>query len=328
MEALLNALRAAAEPTRLRLLNLCGHAELTVTELTQILGQSQPRVSRHLKLLCDAGLVNRLREGSWAFFRLASDGMPAELARQLLDQMPDTDQTLARDLERLDQVRRARAESAAAYFRANAADWDKIRSLYVDDSEVERALVGLTTGRSIDTFVDVGTGTGRLLAVLGPQARVATGLDLSREMLAIARNNIDTQELRHCSVRHGDMYQLPFGNGDADLVTIHQVLHYAEDPAEAIAEAGRVLRPGGRMIIVDFAPHAIESLRDEHAHRRLGFSDAEVERWVNEAGLELTETRHLEGDPLTVCLWAADRPGAAAPQVAAKLGDADPRNIQ
>ncbi|BBK33610.1 ArsR family transcriptional regulator [Allostella humosa] len=313
MEHLLNGLRAAAEPTRLRVLALCAHGELTVSELTQILGQSQPRVSRHLKLLCEAGLLDRFREGTWAFFRVAAGPGAGDLARMLVDRIPDTDETVARDLQRLSAVKANRAEMAAAYFRANAATWDRVRSLYVDEREVEAALLQLLPLPEVGDLLDVGTGTGRIVELLGRRGVRAVGVDSSRDMLGMARANLERADLRHCQVRFADAYQLPMAAGSFDAVTIHQVLHYLDDPGEAIAEAARVLRPGGRLIIADFAPHELDQLRSEHAHRRLGFSDAEIAHWLRAAGLEPATPLRLPGDPLTVVLWPARRPRGDAP---------------
>lgn len=307
MDQVLMALRAAAEPTRLRLLALCAAGELTVSELTEILGQSQPRVSRHLKLLCDAGLLDRFREGSWVFYRLAERARAGELARLLVGLMPQDDAVLALDRDRLATIKRQRAEQATAYFRANAAQWDRIRSLYVADGEVEAALQTLLPVHGVRDLLDIGTGTGRMLEIFGPRVERAIGVDLSREMLAVARVNLERANLRNCSIRHADMYQLPLPGGSFDAVVIHQVLHYAERPDQVIAEAARVLRPGGRLVIVDFAPHELEFLRSEHAHRRLGFADAEITGWCRAAGLEPEAVRHLPGNPLTVSLWPALR---------------------
>ncbi|MGE5503412.1 MAG: ArsR/SmtB family transcription factor [Actinomycetota bacterium] len=308
MDDVLAGLRAAAEPTRLRLLSLCAQGDLTVTELTHILGQSQPRVSRHLKLMCEAGLLDRFPEGAWVFYRLAARGVGADLARALLALLPAGDSRLAHDQHRLDGVRAARAERAQAYFRDNAEQWDRIRSLHVDDREVGAALLSVFAGRRIRDLVDMGTGTGRILELLGPHVDSAVGVDLSREMLAVARANIERASLRNCMVRQGDITQLPLPADSADAVTIHQVLHYAADPAAVVAEAARVLRPGGVLAIVDFAPHDLESLRESHAHRRLGFADAEVEGWLAGAGLVPQSPIRLPGKPLTVVVWRAHRP--------------------
>lgn len=307
MDILLSGLRAAAEPSRLRLLALCAHAELTVSELVQILGQSQPRVSRHLKLLCEAGLLDRFREGTWAFYRLSEKGRCAELARVLIDLIPEDEATLALDLQRLEAVKRANSDRAAEYFRRNAEGWDKIRSLHIAEDAVETALRNLFPMAGMKDFLDIGTGTGRVLELFGPRVERGIGIDMSREMLALARANLQKADLRNCQVRRGNMYQLPFSDESFDGIVIHQVLHFAEDPAEAIAEAGRALRPGGRLVVVDFAPHSEEMLRQEHAHRRLGFTDSEVNRWFELAGLSPDKTVTLEGEPLTVCLWSATR---------------------
>ena len=325
MDSLLATLRAVAEPTRLRLLALCAQGELTVTELTQILGQSQPRVSRHLKLLCDAGLLTRFREGTWVFYALA-DGVGAEpggVGRLIAGLVPQDDPQIVLDRTRLDAIKRARAESAEAYFRSNAAHWDRIRSLHVDETEVENAIVDALPPGSVGDLLDIGTGTGRILVLLADRIDRGVGVDLSRDMLAVARANLEAAGLLNCQVRHADMYQIPFPDDSFDTVTIHQVLHYADNPALVITEAARVLRPGGRLAMVDFAPHALEDLRTEHAHRRLGFADPEVEEWMHHAGLSPGAVRQLPGDPLTVSLWLAEKPpGAGRPRTPATAADA------
>jgi ubiquinone/menaquinone biosynthesis C-methylase UbiE len=319
MDELLAALRAAAESTRLRLLVLCARGELTVSELAQILGQSQPRVSRHLKLLCDAGLLDRFREGSWVFYRLSAGTAASGLARQLVSGCGDGDRTVALDLQRLAAIKRQRAEIATAYFRENAAQWDRIRSLYIDEREVEAALGDIIAAAQPNDLLDIGTGTGRVLEVLGPQVGHALGIDQSREMLAVARVNLEGAGLANGTVRLGDMYQLPLPDAVFDAAVIHQVLHYAERPGDAIAEAARVLRPNGVLVVVDFAPHMLEFLREEQAHRRLGFADSEVAEWCRAAGLDPAPARHLAGDPLTVVIWTAFRREAlAVPQRGAR----------
>jgi ArsR family transcriptional regulator len=309
MERILAGMRAAAEPTRLRLLAICAYAELTVTELTQILGQSQPRISRHLKLLCDAGLLSRFREGTWAFYRVAEEGACAELARLLIDLLPEDDTVLGLDLQRLEAIKAARSKAAADYFHANARHWDEIRSLYVPEIDVEAALVRLLGEGEIGDFLDIGTGTGRILETLAPRVRRGVGIDLSHEMLRVARARLEEIGIRNCQVRHGDFYNLSVAGASFDVAVIHQVLHFVEDPAAAIAEAARVLRPGGRLLVVDFAPHGEDFLRAEHQHRWLGFDDAEIARWFLAAGLESAPVARLEGAPLTVVIWQARRPG-------------------
>ena len=306
METFLTRLRAAAEPTRLRLLSLCASAELTVSEITQILGQSQPRVSRHLKLLCDAGLLGRNREGTWAFYRLAQ-GSAGDLAQSLIDQIPSDDPTIMRDHDRLAAIIKQRAEAAAEYFRQNAGRWTEIRSLHVPEEDVEAALMDCFRDFSIETYLDIGTGTGRLLELLGPTAMNALGVDLSHEMLNMARTVLEKSGLENCQVRLADMYNLPMEAASQDAVTLHQVLHYADDPAAVLTEAARVMKKGGRMVVIDFAAHTEESLRKDHAHRHLGFETKEISTWFGEAGLKPEPPVTLEGTPLSVTLWPGTR---------------------
>jgi ArsR family transcriptional regulator len=316
MDDLLAALRAGAEPTRLRIVALLAKGELTVSELVRTLGQSQPRISRHLKLLTEAGLLTRHREGSWVFHRLADDGPGAEVARHLNALLPQggdpgadgsPDRVLARDLDRLAEVKRAREEAAAGYFRDNAERWDKLRSLHVDDAEVEKVIGRMLPRTGIGNLLDLGTGTGRILEFLFPRAERGTGIDLSREMLSVARANLERAGCENCHVRQGDLYQLPFPAASFDAITIHQVLHYLDEPAAAIAEAARVLTPGGRLVVIDFLPHQLENLRDEHNHRRLGFAEAEIEGWFDKTDLTAVESERLTGDPLTVAVWLAEK---------------------
>jgi DNA-binding transcriptional ArsR family regulator len=219
-------LKAAGEETRLRLLALLAEAELTVTELTEILRQSQPRISRHLRLLAESGLVVRFREGSWAFFRLPEHGDKAELARTLAALLDPDDRVMARDRERLAAVRAARATAAQAYFREHAAEWDRIRRLHAADAAVEAEIQQALADRPFRSLLDLGTGTGRMLELLGPGLERGLGIDLSLDMLALARARLDRAGLRHCSVRHGDIYDLALPRDSFDVVIVHQVLHY------------------------------------------------------------------------------------------------------
>ena len=311
MELLLQGLRAAAEPTRLRLLALCAHAELTVTELTQILGQSQPRVSRHLKLLCEAGLLERHREGTWAYYRLADASECSHLARTLVDLVPVCDDALTRDLGRLGAIKQARAAAAADYFRANADRWDEIRSLYVPEAEVEAALLNAIGDGPINDFLDIGTGTGRILEIFASRIKRGTGIDLSHEMLQIARAKLEEAGHRHCQVRHGDMYNLQLPASEFDVLVVHQVLHYAQNPAAVIFEASQTLRPGGKLLVVDFSTHDQEFLRTDHQHRWLGFEREQVSAWCTAAGLQVQAPIELAGRSLTVLIWLAVREGVA-----------------
>jgi ubiquinone/menaquinone biosynthesis C-methylase UbiE len=309
-EALNTALKAAGEETRLRVLALLAEAELTVSDLTDILRQSQPRISRHLKLLVEAGLVERFREGTWAFFRLAEHGAGADVARALIERLEPGDQTVRRDHERLASVRQARAAAAQAYFRAHAAEWDRIRKLHVADEAVEEAIRAALSEKPFRSLLDLGTGTGRMLEMFGPDIERGLGLDLSLDMLFLARDRLERAGLRNCSVRQGDIYDLPLANGSFDVVILHQVLHFLDDGARAIREAARVLRPGGRLLVVDFAPHEQEFLREQFAHRRLGFAPETVTQWITASGLEPVMHKSLAPEPgseskIAVSLWLA-----------------------
>ncbi|MEM6490535.1 MAG: metalloregulator ArsR/SmtB family transcription factor [Pseudomonadota bacterium] len=308
IDAFLAAMRALAEPTRLRIAALCAATELTVTELTQILGQSQPRVSRHLKVLVEAGALRRRTEAGWAFYGLDAAASGGAVARGVLALAPTDASDLAADRARLDTIQAERAARAQAYFEANAPRWDEIRALHVDEAEVERAVLAAAPAGPIGRFIDIGAGTGRLLSLLAPRTVEAIGVDVSHAMLEVARTQLAANGVANATLRLADMYRLPLDDGACDLAAIHQVLHFADKPAAAIAEAARVLKPGGRLIVVDFAPHDEERLRDEHAHRRLGFAPDAVAGWCAAAGLDPQPAVALPGGTLTVLVWAADRP--------------------
>ena len=329
MDHLLSILRAAGDASRLRLLCILRRAELTVSELTQIVGQSQPRVSRHLKVLCDAGLLERFKEGSWVFYRMVESGIGAEFGQAILNLSPICDDIFRGDQECLDAVRRARAATAAEFFKANAPDWERIRSLHAPEKDVEAAILRALAAAPIDSILDVGTGTGRMLELCAPHIKHGIGIDLSAEMLTIARDRLERIGANHCQVRLADLYRLRFRSATQeagfDAALFHQVLHYLDDPQRAVAEVARVLKPGGRLIIADFAPHQLEFLRVELAHRRLGFADREVESWFAAARLDLVsaeavapsvdEVHSIDGK-LTVKIWIAAKASAIA-QVAA-----------
>lgn len=310
----LNAtLKAAGDGTRLRILCLLDEAELTVSELTEILRQSQPRISRHLKLLVEAGLVDRFREGAWAFFRRTAHGPAAAVAGRLVASLDPTDPTIARDRERLAVVRSVRVKAAQDYFRRHAADWDRIRRLHAADDTVETEIRALLGDRPFRSLLDLGTGTGRILEMFAPEIERGLGVDLNREMLAFARSRLDHAGIRNCSVRQGDIFDLAIPRDSFDVIVIHQVLHFLDDGGRAIREATRVLRPQGRLLVVDFAPHELEFLREEYAHRRLGFAPDTVTQWMHQAGLEGVVHRSLAPEPgsgrqIAVSLWLAHDP--------------------
>jgi ubiquinone/menaquinone biosynthesis C-methylase UbiE len=310
----LNAtLKATGDGTRLRILCLLGEAELTVSELMEILRQSQPRISRHLKLLVEAQLIERFREGSWAFFRRAEHSPAAGVAQALTDALDPTDPIIARDRERLASVRAARVRAAQDYFRRHAAEWDRIRRLHAADDAIEAEIRALLMDRPFRSLLDLGTGTGRILELFSSEIERGLGVDLNREMLAFARSRLDHAGIRNCSVRHGDIFDLAIPRDSFDVVIIHQVLHFLDDGGRAIREASHVLRPQGRLLVIDFAPHDLEFLRDEYAHRRLGFSPDTVTQWMEQAGLEGVVHKTLAPEPgsgrrIAVSLWLAHDP--------------------
>jgi ArsR family transcriptional regulator len=308
LDLTLNVLRAAAEETRLRILALLTEGELSVSDLTDILGQSQPRISRHLKLLVEADLIERHREGAWAFFRLTDRGAALSIVRPMLDSLDRSEPRLLEDRTRLDAVRAQRSQAAQAFFSRLAPEWDRLRSLHAPETVVEAAVIEALGSRPIRNLVDLGTGTGRMLQLLAPRADRTVGLDASHAMLSVARANLEKVGLRGIELRQGDIYAPPFPRDTFDLVIIHQVLHYLDDPARAIREAARLVAPGGRILVVDFAPHSLEFLREKQAHRRLGFAPVQVAGWLDEAGLDCPLNREIappkKGDErLTVSLW-------------------------
>ena len=308
MDLLLTQLRAAAEPTRLRLLALCGRQPLCVTDLCAVLGQSQPRLSRHLKLLTDAGLLERIPEGANAYF-----GLPpkAELARLILARLPEDDPRLAADRRVAARLAAERARAASESFRRHGMDWDEMRALGLPAGAVEQALLAALPER-IGALLDIGAGTGRLLELVAPRTERALGVDMSRDMLALARARLAERGLAdRAAVRQADMYRLPFADASFDAVTMQMVLHYAEDPAAALAEAARVLKPGGKLLVADLAPHGEATLLDKHAHRWPGFDDAQLAGWLGAAGCTLASSTTLPG-PLAVRIWPARRQPVSA----------------
>lgn len=317
MDQLLGALRATSEQTRLRIIAVLSQNELTVSELCRVLGQSQPRVSRHLKLLCDAGVLERHAEGNHAFYRPARTGLGRQVLDAVVPLISSDDESIVRDFDRLASVRDERAAVAAAYFEDIASDWDRLRTRHVQDEVVETAMLDAVRAETVGDFLDIGTGSGRILEVFAPRVEHGLGIDLSREMLNVARARLGDLNLRHCSVRQGDIYNLDLPDGSQDVVVIHHVLHFLDAPEDAVAEAARVLRPNGQLLIVDFAPHDLEHLRAELAHRRLGIRHEDIEAWTARAGLtdlvrtDLKPSGRRQDGQLTTTLWAlTQRPDA------------------
>lgn len=323
MSELIDIFRALADPTRLRVVALLREMELAIGELAAVLEQSQPRVSRHVRILAEAGIVERRREGSWVFLRIAERGPGADMAaaagawpfsaREAL--------VIAQDARRLAAVRAERAAVAERYFADHAAEWDAIRSRHVAESEVEDAMVAMMQGRALGHLLDVGTGTGRMAEIFAPTAQRITALDRSPEMLRIARAKLSDQAVPVDLVQ-GDFLALPIADACVDSVVIHQALHFAHEPERVIAEAARVLRDGGHLLVADFAPHEDEELRALAAHARLGFSDTQIGGWFAASGLTLERTQTLEGGALAVKLWlGARRRDQDQPPVAAGDGE-------
>lgn len=308
--------RALADSTRLRIVALLRAMELSVGELAQVLGQSQPRVSRHVKILCDAGLAERRKEGSWVFVALGADAKVQPILAAL-DSWDEADHWTIADEARLAAVRADRASAAAEWFEANAGEWDAIRSLHVADSEIEAAMARALGDARLGCLIDIGTGTGRMLELFAPLAETALGIDRSSEMLRLARAKLSERGLANAELRQADLYALPLADGGADAAILHHVLHFAQQPGAAIGEAARVLSDGGRLLIVDFAPHDREELRSRDAHTRLGFSDEQILGWFAGAGLAPVLVETLEGGELTVKLWLGRKTGVESKEVKA-----------
>lgn len=305
MNAPIDIFRALSDPTRLRIVALLRSMELSVGELAQVLGQSQPRVSRHVKILCDAAISARRREGSWVFLTPGDSELLAPLFAAIdhLALKSGGDHWAQADSARLVAVRADRAAFAAQYFAAHAQEWDEIRSLHVSDAAVEAKIISALGEQPLGKLVDIGTGTGRMIELLASRSEKAIGIDRSPEMLRLARAKLMEAGLDAVDLRQGDIHDLPLEGDSADTVILHQVLHYLPAPEVAIEKLARITALGGRVLIIDFAPHDLESLRDRDAHARLGFSDTQISGWFAAAGLACDLTDELPGDPLTVKIW-------------------------
>lgn len=305
MDELLLALRACAEPTRLRLLALAAGGSFCVMDFSEILAQSQPRLSRHLRLLHEAGLMERTREGSNVWLTLPPPASPkGSLVRSLLERLPEDDPVLASDRRHAARVLAERARAATDSFRSTGADWDEMRALDLPAEQVERALLDALPAAPIGRLLDIGTGTGRLLELLGPRVETGIGVDASRAMLALARARLAGAPLGHCSVRLADMYRLPFGDGAFDLIVMQMLLHHAEDPRAALAEAARALDATGTLVVIDLAAHADAEAAARLAHRWPGFGERQMRELLADAGLHAAEPVSIPGR-LEVRLWSA-----------------------
>jgi ubiquinone/menaquinone biosynthesis C-methylase UbiE len=309
MEHLLASLRAAAEPTRLRLLALAARDAFCVMEFTEILGQSQPRLSRHLKLLCDCGLLDRVREGANVWFALPT-GDQGALPRELVARLPPDDPILETDRRQAARVLAERARIASESFRQKGADWDEMRALDLPAQAVEDALLSLVPPGADGRLLDIGTGTGRVLELLAPRVREALGVDASKAMLALARARLSGLDFAHCAVRLADMYRLPLSDQSFDTVVLQMVLHHAEDPAGAVLEATRVLSRGGQLLVIDLGEHDHADVTGKLAHRWPGFSDQTMNEIFTAAGIAPRDPMTIAG-PLPIRIWHATRPATA-----------------
>lgn len=313
LDPLVDALKAAGEPTRLRILALLRQGDLAVGELVQILDQSQPRLSHHLKTLTVAGLVERLPEGSWVFYRASRKGWAGRLLDALFDELDTAAAPFSEDISALREVRTSRAASAESYFSEIAEDWDRLRALHYPETAIEAAILDIVKDKQFSHIIDLGTGTGRMLRLLAPYADEAEGLDLSHHMLTVARANLNRAEANNARVRQGDVTATPFAAASADLVIVHQVLHYLEQPEDVLAEAARILTPGGQLLVVDFAPHDLDFLRETQGHRRLGIREEDMVAWADAAGLAIDMPQRFDppaslDQGLSVLIWSATRP--------------------
>jgi ArsR family transcriptional regulator len=317
MISLLNIMRALADPTRLRIVFLVLRLELSVGELVQILDQSQPRVSRHIRILDESGLLERRKEGSWVFLRPSEMLTNGPLSSLLAEADVSQAKAFQRDLLRLDEVRNARTDMAAHYFAAHADAWDSLRSLHIADSEVEARLAQVLHSAPLGRVLDVGTGTGRIVELFAAESSRFVAIDNSPEMLRLARAkiaNLSPEIASKIDIKLGDFNMLPVGDGEFDTVIFHQVLHYAQHPEAVIAEAIRTLAPGGRLVIVDFAAHDLEELRTVHAHARLGFSDEFMRKAFNSHGLQMVHQTALEAGELVIKVWMGEKLSVLQPR--------------
>jgi len=307
--------KALADPTRVRIARLLSAMELSVGELAQVLGQSQPRVSRHVGILCDAGLAERRREGSWVFLRSTSGAEDPDAVVVALDRLLATAEresaefstTCEDDRRRLAAIRIAREEAAESYFAQHAGEWDELRALHSADAQVEQHLIETLADNPLGSVLDIGTGTGRIAELFADHAEHVVALDKNLEMLRVARAKLQHLPTAQVELVQGDFADLPFPARSFDTVVLHQVLHFAQDPAIPLAEAARVTRPGGRIAIVDFAAHDREELRSRHQHARLGFSDRQMRDLLRTAGFVARPAIALDEGELIVKIWIGQR---------------------
>lgn len=302
--------KGLADDTRLRIMLLLQAMELSVGELAAVLAQSQPRVSRHLKILDAAGLIERRKEGSWVFLRPALPRLASPAAKHL-DAFLRRHEALGnalvqqhtKDCTRLHAIIADREQRAANFFAEHADHWDAIRSLHIPETKVEGALEELIGDEHLGRFLDIGTGTGRMIELFFNRAKHCIGLDRSPEMLRLARAKLQHFAASNVELVLADFNALPSFNDGFQTIMLHQVLHYAQNPQTVIDEAAKVAAAGAQIVIVDFAAHSLDELRERHAHARLGFSDEQMLTMLAKAGFSQFKTLSLSGGTLTVKIW-------------------------
>ncbi|CAM3630178.1 ArsR family transcriptional regulator [Litorimonas haliclonae] len=310
MENFAAALKTMGHVDRLRILALLARGELTITELVQILGLSQPRVTQYIKSLESVEIIERLREGSWVFSRLKR-GNPAltKLVETTLQTLPQNEALLLSDMRRLNEVRDARSRVADAFFARVAQNSDQLGDEYLPQERIEDALLKISGDGPFDFMIDMGTGTGRMLELFSGRITRGAGIDSNPDMLKVARHKLAPDQFGHISVQQGDLHATPFRENTADLVTLHQVLHYLDDPREAIYEASRLLTRDGQLLIVDFEAHTEDHFREDYAHRRLGFTDLDITEWAKWADLQIKiETKLSNNNNPAIKIWKAVKP--------------------
>lgn len=290
---LLQRLKMLGDLSRLRLVALCGQGECSVSELTQVLGQSQPRISQQLKLLCEAGLLRRFRDGKRVFYRVPAHGGHEEELRELLNLIPAEDPLFVEDVKQLRQIRGRRT-----------GDQKLEKDLDLTDRAIHKALVELTVTAPVGDLLDVGCGRGSILKLLASRARRAVGVDIDAKARRLARAELMLAGLPNCSLRQGDMYRLPFDDGEFNTIILDDVLADATDPVRALSESRRLLKAGGRLFILQ----AVGNRTPESIQRSLA-------EWSAEATLRLAPAHFV---PAKSPVWllsvatVADRKDAAA----------------
>ncbi|MGB3167806.1 MAG: metalloregulator ArsR/SmtB family transcription factor [Alteraurantiacibacter sp.] len=317
------ALRALSDTSRLRAMRLVAQMELSVGEIAQVLGQSQPRVSQHVARLVDAGLLERRREGNSVFLRKVSSSPLGDAVTRMLAIAEREDAGFAHQAEadrsRLSAIRDAREKEADRYFARHADEWDTLREIHGPERAVEERLVAALADTPPGRLLDIGTGTGRIAELFSPHAERIVALDKSLDMLRVARARLQALGPEKVELVQGDFTDLPFPAASFDTVLLHQVLHFAQEPALALREAARVTRPGGRIGVVDLARHDRDDLRERHAHARLGFGDATMAKLLADAGFDPAVPVEVPGRELTVKIWTATRLSRATTDMTGKI---------